>query len=91
MKWDCFFYRLVQIGLDPEIGDHREFIGNWALIEKGLSKNEFKNEAELAEKLTKSKLLGNKKLAQVLNSGKWTKENIVKRQNDFADDATVIW
>lgn len=84
-------YRLVQISLDPEIGDHREFVGNWVLIEKSLSKNEFKNEAELADKLTRSKLSGNKKLAQVLNSGKWSKENIIKRQNSFADDATVIW
>jgi hypothetical protein len=77
--------------LDPELGDHREFIGNWALIEKSLSKNDFKNEAELTDKLTRSKLSGNKKLAQVLNSGKWSKENVVKRQNSFADDATVIW
>lgn len=77
--------------MDPELGDHREFIGNWALIEKSLSKNDFKNEAELTDKLTRSKLSGNKKLAQVLNSGKWSKENVVKRQNSFADDATVIW
>jgi hypothetical protein len=41
--------------------------------------------------LIRSKLSGNKKLAQVLNSGKWSKENIIKRQNSFADDATVIW
>lgn len=84
-------YRLVQISTDSAVGDHQEFIGNWVILEKNLSKTDFKDTDDLVQRLSKSGLKGNKELARIINEFGWNQDSISKRQAAFSDDATVIW
>jgi len=84
-------YRLVQISTVSELGEHQDFIGNWIIIEKSLSKVDFKDTDELVQKLSRSDLKGNKQLAQYIGENGWVQEDIDKRQSAFSEDATIIW
>lgn len=84
-------YRLVQISTDDSIGDHQNFIGNWIILEKNLSKSDFKDTDDLVKKLSSSRLKGNQELAQSIKDSGWTKESIEERQKAFSTAAITIW
>lgn len=84
-------YRPVQISTDDSLDDHKNFIGNWVILEKSLSKVDFKNLDDAVNKLSRSSLKGNKQLAERIRNTGWTQSDVDQRQKEFSDDATVIW
>lgn len=84
-------FRPVQISTDDSIDDHKDFIGNWVILEKSLSKTDFKDLDDAVNKLSRSSLKGNKQLAEQIKNSGWSQAGIAQRQNDFSNDATVVW
>lgn len=84
-------FRLIQIGTDDRIGEYKELIGNWTILEKKLSNKEFKNVNELIKQLSLSKLNANRELAETLKTTDWNQSTIKQRQQRFTSAVTAIW
>lgn len=84
-------YRLRQVSLSGDVHEYRNYIGNWVLLEKELAKTDFSNLDDAVLKLSKSRLLSNRNLAQRIKQSGWGVEKIKKRQEDFGRDAMMIW
>lgn len=84
-------YRLVQVSTDEGLSDYQNYIGNWTILEKNLTQNEYTSTDELAKILRDSDLVGNHKLAEDLQQHHWNQDMIKARQNELGSVLTLVW
>lgn len=84
-------FKLIQIDATDENAEHQNYIGNWTLLEKTLLHSAPKSAEELVPLLNKSLLKTNHSLANNIQSSGWNENDIIKRQEQFAEDSVLVW
>lgn len=85
-------YKSVHIRNDSSLGDDKDLLGNWTILETKLADELNNNEADIISLLDQSNLNANHDLSKHLRSSKWDMHAIESRQAGFAKEVIdVIW
>ncbi|KRK87484.1 hypothetical protein FD17_GL001237 [Lentilactobacillus sunkii DSM 19904] len=85
-------YKLVHISSDDSLGDYKDYIGNWTILEKRLATSAEEDSSKLVDALNQSELKANNELFKSVEFGGWDPDQIRERQTDFAQNVVnQIW
>lgn len=85
-------YKLVHISSDDSLGDYKDYIGNWTILEKRLATSAEEDGSKLVDALNKSELKANHELFKSVEFGGWDPDQIRERQTDFAQNVVnQVW